>query len=211
MNINAAAPRTQVHDFFNVSAEKVMRPALSEKAVGFPGSTGDISDCRGRLPYFPSPDRFWLPAFPEQQPVNPLHQVIQQLVSVLERLIPGLVNLIGLQPPPPSVTPPATPPTPPGNTAPGGASTTPGNPGTTPEAPGGAPAPSKPPHCGTRPRPRLDRYDGMKASSARHLAKDHGLQVRVIREGQRIPADFRDNRVTLVVDRNNRVLDARYC
>jgi hypothetical protein len=153
------------------------------------------------------------PPMQPEAPANPFIEVINNLVAILEGVISRLMGVLGQSPTDQVGGQPGTQPGTSTGTQPGGSTGGTGNTGNT-GGTGGAdkPADDKPvDHCGCPKRFPLHTIEGIKSGKARKIAKENGWNVRIIKEGQRIPPDFRNDRITLVVDKRGKVKDAHYC
>lgn len=189
----------------------------SEPTMGFEPWLGS-SPRPGGGSFNPIPAFFGQP--PATQAPGGFQEVIGNLISVIESVITKLLGLVGQTPSSAGAPQQGAAPT----DGSGGSSGSTGTSGSTGSAGGSSstsgtdsPATDKPgdspsnDHCCRPHRFPLSSLDGKKLADAKKIARKHGFKVRVVREGQRIRTDFKDQRVTIVIDKKNHVKDARYC
>ncbi|MCK6476030.1 MAG: hypothetical protein L6Q35_04280 [Phycisphaerales bacterium] len=218
-----------------MNSVNTFRPAIDKRYLTNPGADlnggirfGDSQSFRCRMPGMN------LEQFPTIRPdvSNPFMSVIENLISVIEGIISRLAAALGqqqgqggVQPAPGGTTPPDGAGTGTGGTgstgSTGGIGATGGTGGTgsTGSSGGtGGTGETAPPKddmpadgCDVRTRFPLTTIEGIKSGQARKIAKEKGWKVRIIKQGQKIPPDFRNDRITLVVDKRGKVKDAHYC
>ncbi len=185
----------------------------SEPRMGFEPWLGSPSR-PGAGPFNPIPAFFG--QLPATQTPGGFQGVIDNLISVIESVITKLLGLVGQTPSSTGAPQQGAAPTggsegssgSSGSAGSSGSSNTSGTESPTTDKPGATPDND---HCSRPHRFPLSSLDGKTVADAKKIAKKHGFKVRVVREGQKIRTDFKDQRITIVIDKKNHVKDARYC